>query len=233
MHILIVEDERPIAEDIMMLTKQILKERIASIHIETTLDNALAYINEKRIDLLLLDLNMNAKDGFDILKNVVSKSFLTIIVSANSDRAIEAFEYGVLDFIPKPYNLERLKSAFNRFDSDHSLDGHSIKFLSVKKGFEIQVIPLREINYFKAINIYVELHLKNGKVEIYDKSLKKLACLLPSNYIRIHKSYIINIDLIDKVKSFGGGQFSLILKSNDTLPISRLQIASLKKLLDL
>ena len=159
MRILIVEDERPTAEDIQLLVKQILKNEITSIHIETTLDNALAYLNEKQIDVLLLDLNLNSKDGFQILKQIVSKSFHTIIISANINRAIEAFEYGVLDFIPKPYTEERLKEAFRRLKSSHALDGHAIKYLSVKTGFEIQVIPLEDIKYFKSANIYVELYL--------------------------------------------------------------------------
>lgn len=233
MRILIVEDERPIAEDIFLLTKQILKNKITSIHIETTLNNALAYLEEKTIDLLLLDLNLNEMDGFKILKNIVSKSFHTIVISAYTDRAIEAFEYGVLDYVPKPYNSERLKTAFSRIEANHAADGHSIKYLSVKKGFEIHVIPLQDIYFFKAVNIYVELHLKNGKIEIYDKSIKNLSQLLPSNYLRIHKSFIVNIEIIDKIKKLGGGQYRVILKNNDCLPVSRQQIKSLKKLLDL
>jgi two-component system response regulator LytT len=233
MRILIVEDERPIAEDIAYLTKQILKDKVTSIHIELTLNNALAYLEEKPIDLLLLDLNLNEMDGFRILKNMVSKSFHTIVISAYTDRAIEAFEYGVLDYVPKPYNTERLKTAFERMESNHTIDGHAIKYLSVKKGFEIHVIPLNEINFFKAENIYVELHLKNGKVEIYDKSIKSLSQLLPSGYLRIHKSYIVSIETIEKIQTLGGGQYRVFLKNGNCLPVSRQQIATLKKLLDL
>ncbi|NUM62545.1 MAG: response regulator, partial [Ignavibacteriaceae bacterium] len=164
MRILIVEDERPTAEDIKFLVGQILNNEITSIHIETSLDSAMLYLKEKPVDVLLLDLNLNSKDGFQLLKQVVSQSFHTIVISANINRAIEAFEYGVLDFIPKPYNIERLKAAFQRLKSSHALDGHSIKYLTVKKGFEIKVIPLDDIKYFKSANIYVELHLLNNQV---------------------------------------------------------------------
>jgi two-component system response regulator LytT len=105
MRILIVEDERPTAEDIKMLVEHILNKEITSIHIETTLDSAMWYLKEKSIDVLLLDLNLNSKDGFQLLKQVVSQSFHTIVISANTNRAIEAFENGVLDFIPKPATL--------------------------------------------------------------------------------------------------------------------------------
>ncbi|MCX6175482.1 MAG: LytTR family DNA-binding domain-containing protein [Ignavibacteriales bacterium] len=233
MRILIVEDERPTAEDIQLLVKQILKKEITSIHIETTLDNALAYLNEKPIDVLLLDLNLNARDGFQILKQVVSKSFHTIIISANINRAMEAYEYGVLDFIPKPYSIERLKAAFQRLRSNHALDGQAIKYLSVKKGFEIRVVPLEDIHYFKSANIYVELHLKDKQIAFCDKSMKTLAPLLPSSYFRIHKSYIIDINNIDTIQTLGGGQYRVKLKTGDCLPLSRNKIKTLKTRLEL
>ena len=228
MRILIVEDERPTAEDIQSLVKQILKKEITSIHIETRLESAMLYLKEKPIDVLLLDLNLNAKDGFDLLKQAVSQSFHTIVISANINRAIEAFEYGVLDFIPKPYNIERLKAAFNRLKASHALDGHAVKYLSVKKGFEIKVIPIEEVRFFKSANIYVELYLNNEHVIIYDKSIKQLVPLLPSTYCRIHKSYIVNREKIDSIQTLGGGKYRVILKSGESLPVSRKIIKQLK-----
>lgn len=228
MRILIVEDERPTAEDIQSLVKQILKKEITSIHIETRLESAMLYLKEKPIDVLLLDLNLNAKDGFDLLKQAVSQSFHTIVISANINRAIEAFEYGVLDFIPKPYNIDRLKAAFNRLKASHALDGHAVKYLSVKKGFEIKVIPIEEIRFFKSANIYVELYLNNEHVIIYDKSIKQLVPLLPSTYCRIHKSYIVNREKIDSIQTLGGGKYRVILKSGESLPVSRKIIKQLK-----
>jgi DNA-binding LytR/AlgR family response regulator len=230
MRILIVEDERPTAEDIKFLVEQILQKEITSIHIEVTLESALIYLKEKPIDVLLLDLNLNSKDGFQLLKQVVSQSFHTIVISANINRAIEAFEYGVLDFIPKPYNIERLKSAFQRLKSSHALDGHSIKYLSVKKGFEIKVIALEEIKYFKSANIYTELHLKNDQTIIYDKSIKQLIPLLPSNYFRIHKSFIVDRNNVESIQTLGGGKYRVILKSGDCLPVSRHKIDALKSI---
>lgn len=231
MRVLIVEDERPTAEDIEFLVKQILGARLKSIHIENTLNNALIYLEEKTIDLLFLDLNLNEKDGFEILKKMVSKSFYTIVISANINRAIEAFEYGVLDFIPKPYSMERISAALARLEKNHSADGHSLKYLSVKKGNEVQVIALDEIGYFKSANIYTELILKNGSKLICDKTIKQLMTLLPENYIRIHKSFIVSLENIDTIQIFGGGKNRVVLKSRDLLPVSRQQIKILKTLL--
>ena len=233
MRILIVEDELPIAEDIQFLVKEILKKQAASIHIETTLGRAKEYLKSHVIDILLLDLNLNSKDGFELLKQTVSNSFHTIVISANTNRAIEAFEYGVLDFIPKPYSKERIESAFARINSAHALAGHSLKYITVKRGFEIQVIPLEDIRYFKSANIYVELHLNDKQITICDKSMKTLAPLLPPNYFRIHKSFIISINDIDSIQTFCGGQYRVKLKTGERLPASRHKIKSLKALLNL
>ncbi|KAF0139207.1 MAG: LytTR family two component transcriptional regulator [Stygiobacter sp.] len=233
MRILIVEDELPIAEDILFLVKDILKQQISSIHIETTLGNAQEYLRTHIVDVLLLDLNLNSKDGFQLLKQTVSNSFHTIVISANTDRAIEAFEYGVLDFIPKPYSRERIEAAFKRIHSTHALDGHSLKYITVKRGHEIHVIPLEDIHYFKSANIYVELHLNNKQIAFCDKSMKTLAPLLPSNYFRIHKSYIIDINNIDTIQTLGGGQYRALLKSGDILPVSRQRMKLVKQFIGL
>jgi two-component system response regulator LytT len=127
MRILIVEDERPTAEDIQLLVKIILKKEISSIHIETTLTNALVYLREKPIDVLLLDLNLHERDGFQILKEFSGKSFHTIVISADTDQGKNILQYDKLDFIPKPYNAQRLQAAFDRIKSSHSAESHRIK----------------------------------------------------------------------------------------------------------
>ena len=228
MKILIVEDEFPIAEDLQALTYKILGERITSIHIETTLEGALYYLSERVIDVLLLDLNLNGEDGFTILKEVVSRSFHTIIISAHIDRAIMAFEYGVLDFIPKPYNEARLARAFKRLEENFPIEGKEARYLCVKKYSEIIVVPIREVKFFRGANVYTELHLISGRVELYDKILKNLGNLLPSYYFRIHKSYIVDIHRIKKIMTFGSGKYEAVLETGDRLPVSRHRIRELK-----
>src|SRR5688572_16580366 len=114
MRILIAEDESVIARRLERMVKEILGERAGSVAVKESLADAGEYLFEKPIDLLLLDLNLNGEDGYDLLKLAAAGSFQTIVVSANSDRALEAFQYGVLDFVPKPFDLERLKRALDR-----------------------------------------------------------------------------------------------------------------------
>lgn len=232
MRILIVEDERPIAEDIRSLTKELLGNQVSSIHIQTSLHNALDFLSAHAVDVLLLDLNLNERNGFEILKQAVARSFHTIIISAYSDRAIEAFEYGVLDFILKPYNLERLRVAFNRLQDSYALDARALKYLTVRKFGSIEIIPLKEVKYFKGANVYSELHLFSGVVEIYDKSLKNIGKLLPRSYMRIHKSFIVDMRLIRKIFNYGGGRYEIELECRDRLPVSRNRIREVKKRFD-
>ena len=75
--------------------------------------------------------------------------------------------------------------------------------------------------------------MNNGAVEIYDKSLKKIMNLLPKNYQRIHKSFIVDIGKIKRINNFGGGRYMLELEGGDTLPVSRKRFLDLKAQLDL
>ena len=114
MQLLIVEDEYSIARDIEYQCRQVLADQIATLKIVQTLEAAQDYLAKHHIDLLLLDLNLSGENGYDLLKYAVSGSFHTIVISAHTDRAMEAFAYGVLDFLPKPLEKPRLEKAFER-----------------------------------------------------------------------------------------------------------------------
>ena len=115
MHIIIIEDEGPIAKYIERLCQNILGNKIDTIRTFNTIEHALSFLQDHRIDLCLLDLNLNGENAYELLQFVASAPFQTIIISAYTDLAIDAFKYGVLDFIAKPFNKERLELAFDRY----------------------------------------------------------------------------------------------------------------------
>ena len=90
------------------------------------------------IDLLLLDLNLHGKSGFLALENAVAGSFQTIIVSAYADQAITAYEYGVLDFVNKPFSRARLEKALNRFLNSDYIPVNQTRYLSIRKNAGIK-----------------------------------------------------------------------------------------------
>jgi two-component system, LytTR family, response regulator LytT len=138
-----------------------------------TLKGSEDFLSQNSIDLLLLDLNLNGDDGFQLLKLAVSGCFQTIVVSANTDRALAAFEYGVLDFVPKPVESFRLWKAFERLSHFSDSRDHT-KFLALRFYGSIELIPVSDILYLKGADDYAELHCRNGAMHLHSKSLESL-----------------------------------------------------------
>jgi len=220
MKILIIEDEARIAKRLERMTRDFFDKEV-QILLCDSLENGLNTIETQTIDLLLLDLNLNGEDGFDVLQSVTAKSFQTIIISAYTDKAITAFNYGVLDFVPKPFDETRLSQAFTRFTSSEKQPNGAIQFLAVKKAKTIKLILIEEIKYIKGAGIYTELHLTDGRIELHDKSLESLEKLLPSSFQRIHKSYILCWHEADKLVVEAGGRYNMLLKNGELLPVGR------------
>ncbi len=228
MKILIIEDEARIAKRIERMTRDFFDKEVLILLCDS-LENGLLAIEQNSIDLLLLDLNLNGEDGFEILQTFVAGPFQTIIISAYTDKAITAFNYGVLDFVPKPFDQNRLAQAFTRYATSGKQSGNNLRFLAVRKAKTFRLVPINEIIYIKGAGIYTELHLSNGKIELHDKSLEALEKLLPETFERIHKSYILCWDHADKIVVEAGGKYSIQLKSGELLPIGRSKYKEIKE----
>jgi len=227
MKILIIEDEARIAKRIERMTRDFFDKDV-QILLSDSVENGLHTIDQNVIDLLLLDLNLNGEDGFDVLQNVVARSFQTIIISAYTDKAITAFNYGVLDFVGKPFDENRLSQAFKRFTSPEKQPNGDLQFLAVKKGKTIKLVPIKEIRYIKGAGIYTELYLSDGRIELHDKSLESLEKLLPPTFERIHKSYILCWNKADKLVVEAGGRYNMLLKNGELLPVGRSKYKEIK-----
>jgi len=166
MHILIVEDESRIAKRVERMTRAIFGNALQSLKHIDNLQEALLFIESCTLDLVLLDLNLNGANGFDLLTTAVSKSFHTIVISANQDQAITAFEYGVLDFVPKPFNRSRLEQALKRTITKEKFETKTVKLLAVKKRQRIQLVPIQDVLYIRGAGAYTELFLVHGKKEL-------------------------------------------------------------------
>jgi len=114
MKILIVEDEFLIASRIERLCNEILGFVLSKITCISDLADAKAYLKTNKVDLVILELNLNGEDGLQILQQFTAESFHIIIVSAQKEKAIDAFDYGVVDFVSKPFEKEKLKLALDR-----------------------------------------------------------------------------------------------------------------------
>jgi len=231
MNILIIEDEQLIANRLLRMCRLFFTETSAKIDHRDSVSDGLEFIEKNNIDLLLLDLNLNGQNGFEILKQVVGHAFHTIIVSAYKDKAIEAFEYGVLDFVPKPFSQKRLFQALNRTSSDSPQNSKTrvLKFLSIIKRGHQHLLEVKNLNYIKGARVYTEIYLKDGSKEVHNKSLDALLQLLPGHFERIHKSYIVDMQEVSELKAESGGKYTAFLKSGDQLPVGRTKYKGLKK----
>jgi DNA-binding LytR/AlgR family response regulator len=219
MNILIVEDITLIAERIADLTTKYVSG--AKTTISHTLEDAKLHIQEKTFDLLFLDLNLNGKDGFELLQTAAASSFQTIIITANRDKAANAFDIGVFDFISKPILENRFKLAIDRLQNSTASYREQLKQLAVKTKGAIQLIPIDDVVYIKASGNYSELYTNDGSCYLHDKNLEKLVQLLPDYFIRIHRSYVVDKNQIVKILKHGGGKYSLQLQHALDIPLSR------------
>lgn len=183
------------------------------------------------IDLLLLDLNLRGQAGFDLLANSVAGSFHTIVVSAYTERALDAFAYGVLDFVPKPFGAERLEQALRRATDWQARPRSPVQLLAVRKTGRVELLPVDDVMYVKGAGPYSELRLKSGRSELHDKSLDKLHALLAPSFVRVHKSYLVRASLIRVWHAHEGSHYEVELSNGVRLPVGRTRYKELRETL--
>jgi two-component system, LytTR family, response regulator LytT len=228
MRILIAEDEAVTARRLERMVGELLGEKAESVTVKESLADAEEHLFGKPIDLLLLDLNLHGQDGFDLLKVAAAGSFQTIVVSANTERAVEAFQYGVLDFVPKPFDLDRLRQALERTGRQGSRAAPA-KYLSVRKHGKVELIPIEKVLFLQGAGDYVEVHLVDGRMELHSKTLEALAELLPAHFERIHKSYLVDMRAMKGIVLQGAGKYAMEIQGGRLLPVSRNKYKEMKE----
>jgi len=229
MKLLLVEDEPLVSQRLARFCREILGEDLEKLHSAATLEEAGVWLAENPVDLALLDLNLEGRDGMELLKRSVAASFHTIIVSANTDRALEAFEYGVIDFVPKPFSRERLTQALDRIRVPSMRPGPAARNLAVKKSGRIELVAVEDVLYVQGAGNYAELVLLDGRRQLHDKTLEKLAAILPPDFERIHKSYLVRMSSVKALHASEGSHYEAELKNGMRLPIGRLRYKELRE----
>ena len=226
MRALIVEDELIIAQRLERLLRTEADDTFNSIDHCPTFAEAEKWLSEQPVDVLFLDLNLNGLDGFALLRDITANAFHTVVVSAHTERAIEAFELGVLDFIGKPFGAERVKKTVDRLLGARGQ--HPAARLAVRSAGRTDLIPIETVAYVKAAGSYSELVLRNNNVRIHSKSLDRLLPLLPDNFERVHRSYIVRIDEVTQIRVQEGSKYTAVLSSGTEIPIGRTRVAAIR-----
>lgn len=229
MKLVLVEDEPLVAQRLERFCREIIGGELEKLHSASSFDEAAAWLAQNTVDVVLLDLNLEGRDGMELLKRSVAAAFHTIIVSANTDRALEAFHYGVLDFVPKPFTRERLGQALARVNGAGTRGGPTTRNLAIKKAGRIELVAVDDVLFVQGAGNYSELVLQDDRRELHDKTLEKLSAILPPDFERIHKSYLVRMSAVKALHAAEGSHYEAELKNGACVPIGRARYKEIRE----
>lgn len=240
--VLIIDDE-PLARSVVV---SYLKD-FPSIEIVGQCSNGfegLKAIEEHQPDLIFLDIQMPKINGFEMLE-LIEEPPAVIFTTAFDEFAIKAFEASAIDYLLKPFAKDRFEKAVNKWlSTDASNSKEQFQTLTqsrsdehlrivVKDGGEIKIIPTADVLFIEAYDDYVKIHTSNG-YHLKKKTMTHYEKALPQQqFLRIHRSYIINIDALSKIESFEKNSYRATLTDGNIVPISRTAYPLLKSTLGL
>lgn len=232
---LIIEDEAPARE----LIKYMLRDHPEIEVVGECADGfcGAREIKEKHPDLVFLDIQMPKLTGFELLE-VLDERPEVIFTTAFDQYAIRAFESNAIDYLLKPFSKERfddaLAKALSRIRKEEPEPEKIEKLIAragaaeecltrivFRKGTGIKIIPLNMISYLAAEDDYVMIYYSEGKalkpqtMRYYEEHLP------PGLFVRVHRSYIVNVEHITRLEPYSKDNYVAVLKSGEKIPVSR------------
>ena len=224
MSVLIVEDDLPAQRRLLRIVRTHPRYADAEIWCADDLAGARRMLANQPVQLLLLDLELHGADGFELLSAAVNARLQIIVVSAHTQRAIEAFEVGVADFVPKPVSEARLQLALGRVQPE--ADGGRPVELLVRTRVGLERVSVDDIVHIQADDDYVQLALRSGRRLLHDEPLARLVRRLPAEFVRVHRSHIVRRDAVHRVVDGPSGTRILQLAGGARVPVSRRRAAA-------
>ena len=193
----IVVDDEPLA--VSLLGSYV--EKIPFFELVFSTENpieALEYIRKNEADLIFLDIQMSELTGINFMK-IVGDKMKYILTTAYSEYALEGYEHNVIDYLLKPITFDRFqKSALKAQERFPTNETSANSYFFVKSSGQQHKINFDEILYIESIKDYVNIKTDNQEYIVLD-TLKSLENQLPENFARVHKSFILNLDKIEKI----------------------------------
>ncbi len=217
----IIADDEPIARQIL---ESYIKE-IPNLELVASCKNAfevLSVLQEKKVAVLFLDINMPKLSGLSLLKTMQHKPKV-VITTAYSEYAVEGFELSVTDYLLKPFSLERFLQAVSKVRQQLVPEQNTIgsddlvmpsKSIFVKSDKKIIKLDFDTINHIEAYGNYIKIF--TDTMTLVPQTLSDFLKKLPDDFIRIHKSFVINFN---QLKLIDGNQ--IVLQNDLKLPIGK------------
>jgi len=239
----IVDDEE--------LARQMLREFLSGhseIEIAAECANgfeAVKAVTELKPDLVFLDIQMPKLDGFEVLELIGTERAI-IFVTAYDEYAIRAFDIHAVDYLLKPFGAERFEIALQRarqrlggkppspteLSSSARPPSQPLERIVVRDGTRVFIIPVAKLDYAEAQDDYVAL-ATGGKKHLKQQTISSLESALDSSrFLRIHRSYIVNLERVTKVEPYSKDNHVVVLSDGTQLPVSRSGYARLRDFLD-
>ena len=250
---MIVEDEKLARDELKFLIEENPDFKV----LYETADgkNALEILKENKIDLLFLDIQIPGKSGIEIARilNKQKDAPYIIFTTAYDEYAVEAFQLSAVDYLLKPISDQRLeeslkrakKEIINSSDFNQQLENLFSNLNSSKQKDSLNKIAVMEKDYYLMLNFkdiyYFSTRDKKVWANCHKKSyrtgfqLKELETMLPDQFFRIHKSYIVNLKHVKAVIPWFKGKYQVLMKnySEHKIPVSRSKVNQINKLLNL
>ncbi|MFN0293837.1 LytR/AlgR family response regulator transcription factor [Pedobacter helvus] len=242
---IIIEDEQ--------LARQRLKRLLANyaeVDLIAEAENGqqgLELINAHQPDLIFLDIEMPLLNGFEMLTKLNKNHPKVVFTTAYDQYAIKAFEEGSIDYLLKPIELERLDKTIAKLKQTNlakpvidindlmlQMKGKAtLKTLTVKLGDRILLIKIEDIIHVQAEDKYVFLHTADGKKHLTDYTLTNLENKLPEDFLRIHRSEMINTSHITEIRRGFNGALIFVMSNGAKVNSSRANSESLRARFDI
>lgn len=169
-------------------------------------NEALKYINKFPVDLIFLDIQMPSINGIDFYKNL-DKNVMVIFTTAFPEYAVDGFELNAVDYLMKPFSLERFMQSVNKAKEyfnflNSSSAGTAQNHFFIRADYKLIKVMYEDIVYIEGLNDYVKIFLLNQKPIIARMTMKNMLDRLPQDsFIRVHRSYIVSRNKITSLKN--------------------------------
>jgi two-component system LytT family response regulator len=199
-------------------------------------------IQEHNPDLIFLDVQMPKITGFEMLE-LLDEPPAVIFTTAFDQYALKAFDAMAIDYLLKPFSQERFNQAIDKFLAQQAGADESTQKLNelaekrnrlvVRVKNEIKIIPTHEAIFFEAEDDYIAIHTASGKYlkKMTMKSLEE--ALDPSKFVRVHRSYLINLNEITKIEPYERDNYLVLLRGGEKVPVSKTGYSRLRQVLGL
>jgi len=204
--------------------------------------SAASAICEQRPDLVFLDVQMPNASGLEVIGSLAAdRSPILVFVTAHERYAVQAFEAQALDYLLKPFRrerfhatLDRVRSRFAappRFAPARAQVERSPDRMIVKCGDRVVVVPFDELAYVRAAANYVQLHLADRTYDVREK-ISTMELRLPADrFLRVHRSYLVNLTALQELYPVGGGEYMIALRNGKQLPVGPTYPSSIRRAL--